>query len=162
MGCGSSSPSATKGKGDPDDPTKGPRLSENGPSEAGKPKKKKLDRSASGNRTLDLSGTILEQPGDVRDYYTFDKVLGKGNFGVVHLVYEKKTNQPFACKSISKRKLVTPDDIGDVQREIQVGQDTTHLFKLHPCFLIPESLMPMPDSPAPRRPRQRRPDVWCL
>lgn len=48
------------------------------------------------------------------------QVLGKGNFGVVHLVYEKKTNKPFACKSISKRKLVTADDIEDVRREVQI------------------------------------------
>ena len=48
------------------------------------------------------------------------QVLGKGNFGVVHLVYDKKTSQPFACKSISKRKLTTPDDIEDVKREIEI------------------------------------------
>lgn len=56
----------------------------------------------------------------VRDYYTFDKALGKGNFGVVHLVFDKKTGQQYACKSISKRKLVTADDIEDVRREVQI------------------------------------------
>lgn len=111
MGCGSSNNS----KDGDDNPNKA-LSSDNG----AKPKKKKLEKNASGSRTLDLSGTILEQAGDVRDFYTFDKVLGKGNFGVVHLVYDVKTKAPFACKSISKRKLVTPDDIGDVQREIQI------------------------------------------
>lgn len=52
--------------------------------------------------------------------YTFDKVLGKGNFGVVHLVIDKKTGEQLACKSISKRKLITPDDIEDVRREVQI------------------------------------------
>jgi calcium-dependent protein kinase len=47
-------------------------------------------------------------------------VLGKGNFGVVHLVYDKKTGESLACKSISKRKLATPDDIEDVRREVQI------------------------------------------
>lgn len=63
---------------------------------------------------------ILDDATDVREHYNFDKVLGKGNFGVVHLVFEKKTNQPFACKSISKRKMNTAEDIEDVKREIQI------------------------------------------
>ncbi len=46
--------------------------------------------------------SVVQQQGDVRDFYTFDKQLGKGNFGIVHLVYDKKTNEKFACKSISK------------------------------------------------------------
>lgn len=33
---------------------------------------------------------------------------------------DKKTGQLLACKSISKRKLVTPEDIQDVQREVQI------------------------------------------
>jgi len=53
-------------------------------------------------------------------WFDHHQVLGKGNFGVVHLVYDKKTNQPFACKSISKRKLTTADDIEDVKREIEI------------------------------------------
>lgn len=68
------------------------------------------------------TANILEKTGDVRDFYTFDKVLGKGNFGVVHLVYDKATGQSYACKSISKRKLVTSEDVEDVRREIQILQ----------------------------------------
>lgn len=48
------------------------------------------------------------------------QVLGKGNFGIVHMVHHKKTNQPYACKSISKRKLTSADDVEDVRREIQI------------------------------------------
>ncbi|KAJ9528579.1 hypothetical protein QJQ45_020442 [Haematococcus lacustris] len=77
--------------------------------------------SPSGDRPGDkLAATIFEGAGDVREKYTFDKVLGKGNFGVVHLVFDKKTGESMACKSISKRKLVTPDDIEDVRREVQI------------------------------------------
>lgn len=63
--------------------------------------------------------TMLEQWMTIL-WFDHHQVLGKGNFGVVHLVYDKKTNQPFACKSISKRKLTTADDIEDVKREIEI------------------------------------------
>jgi calcium-dependent protein kinase len=56
----------------------------------------------------------------VREFYTFDKLLGKGNFGVVHKVIDKKTGVVYACKSISKKKMTTSEDIEDVRREIQV------------------------------------------
>ena len=42
----------------------------------------------------------------------------------MHLVIDKKTGDKYACKSISKRKLVTPEDVEDVRREIQI---MTHL-----------------------------------
>lgn len=48
------------------------------------------------------------------------QVLGKGNFGIVHLVYDRANKQPFACKSISKRKLLNADDVEDVRREVQI------------------------------------------
>jgi hypothetical protein len=35
-------------------------------------------------------------------------------------VVDKKSGAKLACKSISKRKLTTPEDIADVQREVQV------------------------------------------
>lgn len=63
---------------------------------------------------------ILEPTGNVKDYYNFDKVLGKGNFGVAYLVYDKKTGEQLACKSISKRKFASQEDVEDVKREIQI------------------------------------------
>ena len=117
MGCGASSQNNMD-----EDVTKGERLDAADATNkvAAIQKKKKMGKNDEGTKTIDLSGTILEKPGDVRDYYTFDKVLGKGSFGVVHLVHEITTKLPFACKSISKKKLITPDDIADVQREIQI------------------------------------------
>jgi serine/threonine protein kinase len=47
-------------------------------------------------------------------------VLGKGQFGTTRLATDKKTGEVLACKSISKRKLNTADDIADVQREVQI------------------------------------------
>lgn len=52
--------------------------------------------------------------------YDIGKVLGKGQFGTTRLCTDKKTGQVLACKSISKRKLTTADDIADVQREVQI------------------------------------------
>jgi calcium-dependent protein kinase len=56
----------------------------------------------------------------MRSLYTFDKVLGKGQFGVTRLVTDNVTGEQCACKSISKRKLVSAEDMEDVRREIKV------------------------------------------
>ncbi len=61
-----------------------------------------------------------KQRGEIRDHYVFHHVLGKGNFGVVHMIVDKASGEKFACKSISKRKLVAKDDIEDVRREVQI------------------------------------------
>jgi hypothetical protein len=116
MGCGASSNNNDMDE----DVTKGERLDAPEANNAATKPAKKKKMSKNDAKTLNLSDTILEKPGDVRDYYTFDKVLGKGSFGVVHLVHEITTKQPFACKSINKKKLLTPDDIADVQREVQI------------------------------------------
>ncbi|GAB4813439.1 hypothetical protein N2152v2_000485 [Parachlorella kessleri] len=42
-------------------------------------------------------------PRDLTDHYQFDRVLGKGGFGLVRVVIEKTTGQEFACKSVKKR-----------------------------------------------------------
>ncbi|KAK6934456.1 Protein kinase domain [Dillenia turbinata] len=67
--------------------------------------------------------TILGKPfEDVKSYYTLGKELGKGQFGVTHLCTEISTGQQYACKSISKRKIVTKSDREDIKREIQIMQ----------------------------------------
>lgn len=67
------------------------------------------------------STAILKKPTpDVRSLYDFGQVLGKGQFGTTRLVTDKRSGAKLACKTISKRKLTTPEDIGDVQREIQI------------------------------------------
>lgn len=45
---------------------------------------------------------------------------GKGAFGVVRLVVENSTGRPFACKSISKAKLISKEDVDDVRREVEI------------------------------------------
>lgn len=57
---------------------------------------------------------------DVKTLYDVRKVLGEGQFGTTRLVIDKATGEKLAMKSISKRKLTSPEDIADVQREVQV------------------------------------------
>ncbi|OAY67230.1 Calcium-dependent protein kinase isoform 2 [Ananas comosus] len=70
--------------------------------------------------------TILGKPyEDVRHFYTLGKELGRGQFGVTYLCTENSTGQQYACKSISKRKLVNKTDRDDIRREIQIMQHLT-------------------------------------
>jgi calcium-dependent protein kinase len=57
---------------------------------------------------------------DVKSTYTIGKELGRGQFGVTSLCTHKATGERFACKTISKRKLSTKEDIEDVRREVQI------------------------------------------
>ncbi|CAH9052536.1 unnamed protein product [Cuscuta epithymum] len=69
------------------------------------------------------SDSILGKPyEDVRSHYTLGKQLGKGQFGVTYLCTEIRTGQQYACKSISKKKLVTKGDKDDMRREIKIMQ----------------------------------------
>lgn len=66
---------------------------------------------------------ILGKPfEDVRSHYSLGKELGRGQFGVTYLCTEIATGKKYACKSISKRKLVTKSDKDDMNREIQIMQ----------------------------------------
>ncbi|KZV22397.1 calcium-dependent protein kinase [Dorcoceras hygrometricum] len=69
------------------------------------------------------ANTILGRPvEDVKAHYNLGSELGRGQFGVTHLCTHIKTGQRYACKSISKKKLVTKSDKEDMRREIQIMQ----------------------------------------
>ncbi|XP_073285952.1 calcium-dependent protein kinase 29 [Primulina huaijiensis] len=71
-------------------------------------------------------GPILAKPyTDITTLYDLDKELGRGRFGITYLCTEKVTGMKYACKSISKRKLVTEKDTQDVRREILILQHLT-------------------------------------
>ncbi|KAF6154265.1 hypothetical protein GIB67_026721 [Kingdonia uniflora] len=57
---------------------------------------------------------------NIRDLYTFGRKLGQGQFGTTYLCTEIATGNEYACKSISKRKLIAKEDVEDVRREIQI------------------------------------------
>ncbi|TYH72575.1 hypothetical protein ES332_D05G263900v1 [Gossypium tomentosum] len=57
---------------------------------------------------------------DVQSTYVFDRELGYGQSGITYLVTHKETKQQFACKSISRHKLINHNDIEDVCCEVQI------------------------------------------
>lgn len=57
---------------------------------------------------------------NIRDLYTLGRKLGQGQFGTTYLCTEISTGIEYACKSISKRKLISKEDVDDVRREIQI------------------------------------------
>ncbi|ESR48493.1 calcium-dependent protein kinase 29 [Citrus sinensis] len=71
-------------------------------------------------------GPILGKPYvDITTIYDLDKELGRGQFGVTYLCTKKATGRKYACKSISRRKLVYDKDMEDVRREILILQHLT-------------------------------------
>ncbi|CAN6481525.1 unnamed protein product [Victoria cruziana] len=57
---------------------------------------------------------------NIRELYTLGRKLGQGQFGTTYLCIENATGKEYACKSISKRKLISKEDVEDVRREIQI------------------------------------------
>ncbi|KAG6386376.1 hypothetical protein SASPL_155275 [Salvia splendens] len=57
---------------------------------------------------------------NIRDLYVLGHKLGQGQFGTTYLCTEIATGLQFACKSITKRKLISKEDVEDVRREIQI------------------------------------------
>nr|CAA89202.1 calcium-stimulated protein kinase [Chlamydomonas moewusii] len=52
--------------------------------------------------------------------YEQGKVVGKGSFGTTYLVTKKDTQEQYAVKVISKRKLTTMEEVEDIQREVRI------------------------------------------
>ena len=78
----------------------------------------------------------------LQEFYTLGPVLGKGAFGTVYQAVDKKTGVAYACKSISKAKLVCKEDIEDVQRvrfpyDSSVLSLSPHTNSCHPLSLKP-------------------------
>ncbi|EYU23402.1 hypothetical protein ABFS82_01G066800 [Erythranthe guttata] len=72
------------------------------------------------------TGAILGRPiSNVHSAYNFGRELGRGQFGVTHLVTHRETRRAFACKSIAVRKLAAPDDAAAVRREVQIMHHLT-------------------------------------
>ncbi|CAD6260001.1 unnamed protein product [Miscanthus lutarioriparius] len=68
-------------------------------------------------------GPILQRPMvDVRTLFHLERKLGSGQFGTTYLCTERATGRKYACKSVSKRKLVRRADIDDMRREITILQ----------------------------------------
>ncbi|CAN4118034.1 unnamed protein product [Withania somnifera] len=80
------------------------------------PRKASMNRS-SNNQAYYVMG---HKTANIRDLYTLGRKLGQGQFGTTYLCTENSTAAEYACKSISKRKLISKEDVDDVRREIQI------------------------------------------
>ena len=72
-----------------------------------------------------------QSPGTIRSHnrlnqYEEKKTLGEGSFGKVKLAKHRITGQEVAMKIISRRKLISRDMAGRVEREIQYLQLLRH------------------------------------
>lgn len=64
---------------------------------------------------------VLQRPTEnLRELYVLGRRLGQGQFGTTYLCVEKSTGKEYACKAISKRKLVSQEDVDDVRRELHI------------------------------------------
>ena len=72
--------------------------------------------------------------------YTVVKTLGEGSFGKVKLAVHQVSGQKVALKIISRRKLVTRDMAGRIEREIQYLQllRHPHIIKLYVALYLVE------------------------
>ncbi|XP_031478359.1 calcium-dependent protein kinase 2-like [Nymphaea colorata] len=76
--------------------------------------------------TAAAAGTILGKPMvNVHSLYKMEKELGRGQFGVTYRCTELATGTQYACKTISKSKLVSKSDIEDMKREVLILQHLT-------------------------------------
>ncbi|XP_051137620.1 calcium-dependent protein kinase 26 [Andrographis paniculata] len=81
------------------------------------PKKDSIMNRGSTNQANFVLG---HKTANIRELYTLGRKLGQGQFGTTYLCTELSTGNEYACKSISKRKLISKEDVEDVRREIQI------------------------------------------
>ncbi|CAI0556861.1 unnamed protein product [Linum tenue] len=87
-----------------------------------------MSRMRSSRARKQTLSVLPHQTPRLRDHYVLGKKLGQGQFGITYLCTHKTSNTPYACKSISKRKLLCKEDYEDVWREIQI----MHHLSEHP------------------------------
>lgn len=73
-------------------------------------------------RVESLTETILDanQTANLKDRYVLGEELGLGQFGVIRECSDKLTGELLACKSISKSRLVTQEDVRSIKLEIEI------------------------------------------
>lgn len=70
------------------------------------------------------------------DQYQTIKILGEGSFGKVKLAIHQPSGRQVALKIISRRKLLSRDMVGRVEREIQYLQLLRHPHIIKLCELL--------------------------
>lgn len=82
----------------------------------------------------------LEQGTEFKQKYDIQETLGKGRFGIVHKVVDRKTNQIFAAKFIRCRSAKEKDK---VKEEIDIMNQLRHeqLLQLAAAFDHPKEMI---------------------
>ncbi|KAI0811932.1 protein kinase SNF1 [Xylaria sp. FL0064] len=75
--------------------------------------------------------------------YNVIKTLGEGSFGKVKLAVHRSTNQQVALKIIARKKLISRDMVGRVEREIEYLQllRHPHIIKLYSVIKTPNEII---------------------
>lgn len=63
---------------------------------------------------------------DNKGMYDFKKIVGKGGFGRVWKVSEKKTRKTFALKMMDKAKIITKKSVNSVMNEKDILSKIYH------------------------------------
>lgn len=90
------------------------------------------------SRPTGRNDAATQSPATMRDMQRLDqyqtvKILGEGSFGKVKLAIHQPSGRQVALKIISRRKLLSRDMVGRVEREIQYLQllRHPHIIKLY-------------------------------
>lgn len=92
------------------------------PEEVAKPPGQEFGSGDGMKRGMDppVNSVLGHKTAIIHDLYSFGRKLGQGQFGTTYLCTEIATGIDYACKSITKRKLIAKEDVEDVRREIQI------------------------------------------
>ncbi|XP_050227279.1 calcium-dependent protein kinase 26 isoform X2 [Mercurialis annua] len=73
-------------------------------------------------KVANLIQTIVDatEISNFKDRYVLGEQLGWGRFGIIRACRDKVTGEVLACKSISKDRLITLDDVNSVKLEIEI------------------------------------------
>ncbi|KAL8936489.1 MAG: hypothetical protein Q9216_004906 [Gyalolechia sp. 2 TL-2023] len=117
-----------------------------------KPTDRQSQRAAPTRRTHDDSVEPVGESGDLPTtgkaaqrlgHYHVKKTLGEGSFGKVKLAVHRVSGQEVALKIISRKKLISRDMAGRVEREIQYLQllRHPHIIKLYTVITTPTDII---------------------
>ncbi|KAL8707750.1 MAG: hypothetical protein Q9220_007270 [cf. Caloplaca sp. 1 TL-2023] len=95
------------------------------------------------DQLMDLPSSVGGRTTQRLGQYTIQKTLGEGSFGKVKLAVHRVSGQEVALKIISRKKLISRDMAGRVEREIQYLQllRHPHIIKLYTVITTPTDII---------------------